>query len=393
MIMRIAATISAIGLVAGMSGAGPAIAETPTMAEAATQSIGTAEICRRNARVDALSTAQLFDLYGRQIAMRGYLLQTEDAFGSVDDIMKDVENGSPGLLSKADVVIAEQQALLPDSAQDLPFLMLLAQYENTSAPIMALALSSDLALLPELVAAVQRQGLPETGRALALAQTALSSGVKVEDIWTGGARSSETGAELAAAEAGLEAAERLYPQGSAGLAAMAMIEKDPALKALIAANLTAVDEEGAMYWLLDQLWTHCHQDTYSADAAEQAYGALGTPQAALLLLDTIVLEASEGTLEYYFVGSPGDMVPVTARVLEIRGLTAEAEALRTGMALFGTPFPREDWAREDAMNKMTKDQLAQLAALSAVFDENTLWEEMTLIARDAGLLPGISPAP
>ena len=34
------------------------------------------------------------------------------------------------------------------------------------------------------------------------------------------------------------------------------------------------------------------------------------------------------------------------------------------------------------------ETLAQLAALSAVFDENALWQEMTLIARDAGLLPG-----
>ena len=387
MMMRIAATVSAIGLIAGLSGAGPARAEPLAAADAATQTQGTAEICQRKARIDVLSAPQLFDLYAREIAMRGYILQTENTFGSVDDIMQDVAQGTTGLPTKADVVIAEQQALLPETAQDLPLLMLLAQYENTGTPIMALALSSDFALLPELVEALQRQGLPETRRALALAQVALPHGIKAEDIWAGGA-SPETEAKLATAKAGLEVAERLYPTGSAGMAAVAMIGNDPVLKTIIAATLTADDEHGAMYWLLDQLWTSCYQDTYSADAAERAYGALGTPQAAILLLDIIVMEGSEGSLEYYFAGPSGNMVPATARVLDIRGLTAEAEALRTGMALFGTPFPREDWARSEAMGKMTDDQLAQLAALSAVLYEDVLWAEMVLIAREAGLLPG-----
>jgi hypothetical protein len=261
---------------------------------------------------------------------------------------------------------------------------------------MALVLSPDIALLPEIYETLERQGLTDTLRALRLVQASMPDWIEDQGSWVGiygAAPSPRQEADLATAKAGVDAAERLYPDRSARTAAIAMIEGDRALMAAITANLATGDDDAAMYWLMDQLWTSCYQETYSADQGEQAFAALGTPQAAILLLDAIVLEAAEGTLEYYFIGSSGTMAPTTARVLDIRGLTAEADALRTGMALFGTPYPRDDWAREDALNGFTDDQRAQLAALAAVFDEDMLWAEMTLIARDAGLLPGKAPTP
>jgi|GEM_PF-2159211 len=390
MVLRIAATGLAIGLMTGLCGAGPALAEpaetigadlAKAVLEAASLAPGPTAICQRNARVEALPAAALIDLYARHIATRTYILNTE--------------NGSD-LSNKADVVIAEQRALLPETAQDLPPLMLLAKYEASGNPVMALVLSSETALLPEMSKALERQGLTKTLRALRLMQASIPEWIKPEASWVGvyaDAPSPDKEADLATAKAAIEAAARLYPPGSARAAAIAIIEKDPALMARIMAILTMGDKDTAMYWLLDQLWTNCTRETSSAEETESAFAALGTPQTAILLLDTILLEISEGTLEYYFIGPPGDMIPATARVLEIRGLTAEAEALRTGMALFGTPFPRMDWARAEAMNAMTNDQLAQLAALSDVFDEEVLWAEMTLIAREAGLLPGSSPTP
>ncbi|MFZ1468343.1 MAG: hypothetical protein WAT09_05115 [Paracoccaceae bacterium] len=396
MVWRTATLGLVIGLAAGFCGPDPAMAEvaingaTLDVPGEMAQAAAVAPICQRNARADAFSAETVFDLYAQQIGLRIYARLVERWSTPVDGIIEDVTEGMLGGADAAAQIVAEDSAALPNSARDLPLLVILASYETSDNPIMRLMLSPDFVLVPDILAMLERQGMTDTLHAFRMAQAAIPDWVETSEDWARVYAADEQ-TELAIAKAGLQAASRIYPAGRARQMGVALIAGDPQVAKMIIARMASEDEDIAMDWLLQQLTRQCYRDFETAADADRVYAAMGTPQAALLLLDSLLLELSDEAIEYYFTGPPGIMAPATARVMEIRGMSAEAEAIRTGMALFPAPFPRESLAREDAIHAFTDDQTAQLTALGPVFDEDRIWSEMKLIAREAGLLPGAAP--
>ena len=383
MVLRSAALGLAIGLGAQFGFGGPAMAEitvdgeaewatdqTDAAAQTTDQTPGA--ICLRGARADALNISDLIQLESSRFEAAVYQRYLEDAETVWASVM------------------AEASAGLPEAARDLPILVLLAANEQSSDPILSLLFSPKSSLMPQILEVVNRQGLTGEARALRLAMVTFPDWdigfvARLEVYAAQG--SSDAALQATTIRAVVDAASRLYPRGGAEAAIAGMIQNDPTLRNGLTAGISQQNDEQLLYWLVQRLWADCAIDWSAPAATQRSFAAIGSPQTALILMDSLLVEISEGTAEYYFTGQSATMAPELARVLELRGLTAHADAIRTGIALFPTPYPRDPKDRLNAFNRFADDQRNQLTALAEVLLDDAIWSEMQRLAREAGLLP------
>lgn len=288
-------------------------------------------------------------------------------------------------------VLADRAAELPASAHDLPWLTLLA-YSQTDQmdPIWALTRGPESILSPDLLPLMERNGLTvEAGllrKAIALfPEWGLNPTDRANLVveYDGG----KVNEPLNAALETLEAHWPLQPNGPAE-AALRLIRAEPALLAGFEARLAALDEVERLNIQVGRLWTRCMGDWWGPEEADASLSALGSAQAGLLLLDMLSFTVDGTSLHPWFEDNGASQTPALARLLERRGETELAAALREGMALFPQPFARDSETRWTQLELMDEATIYRLDRLMPADGYDRIRAVMLGLAKDSGLLPG-----
>ena len=359
----------------------------PSLAE------GLPPICARGAVSGPLPMAHLI-----QLEMTDYLVMHGgrvdfDAFAPED--LDDTEAVMAAYTLAAAIewpgVLADRAAELPKAAHDLPWLVLLASVDSTHGdPVWTLTQGAESILSPDLLPVMERHGLTEEARVLRMAMALFPDwGLNPADR-AGQVIGFDSQTRDEALSAGLDAASRTWPKGAnrARDAALALIAADPALLAAFEARLAALDDVGRLDILMRDLWAACMTDWWSPSEADRALAAMGTAQAALLLMDSFSYTIEPPSIHAWFDEPSATLSPMLLRLLERRGLTDLAQALRDGMALFPQPFPRDTEARWEVLRTMDDAAIGRLDALLPEDAYDRARDDMLRLARESGLLPG-----
>ncbi len=164
--------------------------------------------------------------------------------------------------------------------------------------------------------------------------------------------------------------------------------RDPKVEARYRDRLARMSDEDRLDWLMQRMWSECLGYFDTPEEADRAHFSGGSVQGALLVLDGLALDLSYEGLNAYFYSYNGVMAPQAATLLDRRGLDAEAAALRSAMAVLGTPYPRDTLERQMRIDGMDQAEVDRIFSLGAGIDPARLRADMTALARDAGLLPG-----
>ncbi|MCB6179211.1 hypothetical protein LHP98_13880 [Rhodobacter sp. Har01] len=371
--MRIGAWLSALALAAAAA-AGPAAAQVA------------GGLCARGATAGPVPLSYLFEQDA--LALRNAALAT------VDWEAAGVDGSYPPAPEAAALrdALAARAASLPPALADLPYLMILAEVENEpSAAVYALTQGAESLVAARLLDAMDRSGLTAEARLLreAIGLYPDWGDLPADRVAQLVDDSGET-VDQALSDALDDLSFRWPPPGDRALAAAeALIAQDPATASSYAAQLAALTEDDRFGWLMDRLWTECiGQSWWTAEEGDRAHFSGGSAQAALVMMDAYLADSAEGGLDGYFFSPSATMAPKLALVFEIRGLTAEALALREGMALFGPAFPRDPEVRMGAMQDFTAEQHDLMARLGLGLDPVLIEADMRRLAREAGLMPG-----
>jgi hypothetical protein len=105
------------------------------------------------------------------------------------------------------------------------------------------------------------------------------------------------------------------------------------------------------------------------------------------LLHAFLVERYTDSAAQFFANPSGTLAPQLADLMDRLGLPVPAAALRTGMAAFPAPYPRDTEARGAALAAMTAAQTAALERLVLWADPDGLTQVMVEIAATSGLMP------
>lgn len=338
-----------------------------------------ADICGPGAVVEFPLTAILDD--------EAYAYMS-DAYERVNWDRLDPTVMSPGTDEFADV-LAERSAALPEALADLPYLMVLAAQVDFDDPLHSLTYGAQASVLPRVVEALERQGLTAEAD---LARVPLG----LYPDWDAGpdGRLQELidadadvppglrgQAMLAASVALQEAAPKVRA------AVQALIDSDPGLAASYEAQRLAADVPRRMDHLLWRLQEDCLARWWTPDEADATFAALGPAQRDILLLHSFLVERYTDSALQFFQNPAATMAPQMADLMDRLGLPVPAAGLRTGMAAFPEPYPRNTDDRRAALARLTAADTAALEALVLWADPDSLTRAMVTIAEFAGLMP------
>lgn len=341
------------------------------------------DICARGARIETLPLS--YALAAEAMEWR------VEAYGRVDWSNPD---GKDDLMFAPEArplrdLMAEESAALPASARDLPYLILLASLEDyPEAALDGLTIGGESEMAARLLDAMDRNGLDiEAGL--------LRQAVGLFPDW-GDSPRDRSNAVYPAGDGESPLRQALWklaedwPRGHrAEEAATALIAAHPALAAEYQERLKAASDQDRLAWLTARLWSECLQGWWLPDEADRAFFSTGSAQTALLLMESFLAESLNGSAHQYFSNSSGTMAPHLARVLDLRGLPDHAAAIRSGMALFPAPYPRDTDQRRGVMDGFSEAQNKALEDLTRWADDGVIEAEMIELAREAGLLPDL----
>ena len=289
--------------------------------------------------------------------------------------------------------LADAAAILPAKAHDLPWLLMLAEVENEmQGPVTTLLTQSRSILLPDLLPMMDRNGMTAQAAILREAMALfpkweLNPAERVLMLYGPDGEMKDQ-----ASFNRILQLDDAYPRDGAALtAARALIDSTPELKDTYQARLDALDNDARLEHLLESLRRECVPDwVYEEPEIERTYLSIGSPQAALLMMDDLAQQFQvEGTAAYWIYDSGAVIAPHLLRVLRLRGNDRVAEGLQKMLVEFPTPFPDvekritlvsdfppETWERLDTA--FPHDSFALLRA------------DMLTLAVESGLL---APAP
>lgn len=291
-------------------------------------------------------------------------------------------------------VLSDMAGELPPAAHDLPWLIMLADVEAANpAPVEALVTSPLSITLPQLLPIMRRHGLAQEA-------SLLREGMRLFPEWALNPYERQrliAGYDGSAIDQGLLQAlyeiEYRYPvEARAPAAAMALIDSQPALQAYFRSRVTNVDADRRLDHLIYALQQDCLPDmTYDASVQainrlESAYLAMGSAQAALLMLDDLANGLDGSSAAMYLDLDAAVLAERLLRILDLRGETALADGLRKVLAEFPKPFPRDPNQRWELMEFFTPQQWERLDSAFPEDGYTQLRAVMLRLAQDSGLL-------
>ncbi len=348
--------------------------------------------CQRGATADPLPLA-----YALELEMLDYFTTHADRVDYEAFAPDDPSDGqavySASVLAQAiewPGVLADRAAELPASAHDLPWLALLA-YAQTDRidPVWTLTQGTESILSPDLPPLMERNGLTVEAGLLRKAMALFPDwGLNPADR-AGLVTDFASGLVDEPLKAGLDtigAHWPLVPNGAAE-AALRLVRAEPALLTAFEARLAALSDADRLDVMLSRLWTDCMVNEWTPDQADANLAAMGSAQAALLLLDTLSFSIDGTSLYSWFEDNSAGHSAMIARLLERRGEKDLAAALLAGMAVFPEPFASDSETRWSQLSAL---DAAAIATLDGLMPEDA-YERIRLVmldlARDADLLP------
>ena len=353
-------------------------------------------LCQRGAQAPELPLDYVLQLEAIGYQTRVQERMDPSAFDTVQE-PTDQEMMGNAILSMAiewPGILSDAAAELPPEAHDLPWLIMLADVENTNpAPVEALVTSPLSITLPELLPIMRRHGLTEEAGLLREA-------MKLFPDWTLNPYDRQNlivGYDGAAIDENLLQAlyeiEYRYPlEGRASAAIMELIDSQPALKAFFRSKITSAGADQRLEHLIYALQQHCLPDmTYdvSAEAVNQletAYLSMGSAQAALLMMEDLASGLDGRSAAMYLDLDAAVLADRVVRVLDLRSETVLAEGLRKVLAEFPKPFPRDANERWGMMEFFTPEQWERLDNAFPEDGYQQLRLAMLQLAHDSGLL-------
>lgn len=318
------------------------------------------------------------------------VLRDEATQYTIDAIMaEDVPPDADPILPYATAYrsgLAERAAALPPGLSDLPYLIALSDVASYPDPIYSLAFSAQSTVLPEMIAAADRHGLSEEARLLRVPLAAFPD-------WDAGpsARSAALEGDGLGpmTEWAMDRASRSLHAAAPRITAAteALIAGDPKLAAEYETRRQSVTPERRVDHLVEQLVAECLADWWTPEEADAAFAEMAQPQSDILILFFFLAESFNGSTHQYFYNSSGTMALQLADLLDRIGLPDHAAGIRTGMAMFPAPYPRDTDARRAVMAGFTEAEDEELYALTVWADDGKVSAAMVQLAKDAGLMP------
>ncbi len=282
--------------------------------------------------------------------------------------------------------LADRAAALPPDLSDLPYLIALSDVARYPDPLYSLTFAAQSTVLPEMVAAVERHGLPDAAGFLRVPLAAFPG-------WDAGpsARSAmqQSGGIGGLTEWAMERASRSLHAAAPRInaAAEALIASDSQLAKDYEARRKAVTPERRVDHLVERLVAECLADWWTPEEADAAFAGMAPAQSDILILFFFLAESFNGSTHQYFYNSSGTMAPQLADLLDRIGLPDHAAGIRDGMAMFPAPYPRDTDARRDVMAGFTEAEDEALYALTVWADDGQVSSAMVRMAEAAGLMP------
>jgi Domain of unknown function (DUF4375) len=347
------------GLLVGVALAGPAVANP----------------CDPGARLD----------FPLSVVLRDEATQyTIDAI-MADDVPPDADPIQPYATAYR-LGLAERAAALPPDLSGLPYLIALSEVASYPDPLYSLLVAAQSAVLPEMIAAADRHGLPDEAKLLRVP-------LAVFPDWDAGpsARSAMLDGDGLGAlkEWAMDRSSRSLHAAAPRISAAteALIAGDPKLTAEYEARRQAVPPDRRIDHLVERLVAECLADWWTPEEADAAFAGMAQPQSDILILFFFLAESFNGSTHQYFYNSSGTMAPQLADLLDRIGLPDHADGIREGMAMFPAPYPRDTDARRDVMAGFTEAEDEALYALTIWADDSKVTEAMVRLAKDSGLMP------
>ena len=291
-------------------------------------------------------------------------------------------------------VLSDMAGELPPEAHDLPWLIMLADVESANpAPVEALVTSPLSITLPDLLQIMKRHGLTEEAGLL-------REGMRLFPDWTLNPYDRQkliVGYDGSAIDENLLQAlyeiEYRYPfEGRAAVAAMALIDSQPALRDFFSNRIKNADADHRLEHLIYALQQDCLPDmTYdvsmeAVNRLETSYLSMGSAQAALLMMDDLANGLDGRSAAMYIDLDAAVLAERLLRVLELRGETVLADGLRKALAEFPKPFPRDANDRWNLMEFFTPEQWERMDTAFPEDGYAQVRAAMLRLAQESGLL-------
>jgi hypothetical protein len=342
-------------------------------------SIASADICGEGAKVEFPLSEVLQD------EALGYLAK---AFEMIDWTKADPQDMVVAEAEFAQVV-AERSAALPPALADLPYLLVVNHEATFPGALYALTFGTESTVLPEVVLALERQGLgPEAALArvplMQFPDWAAGPGSRLQVLIDAGEawQSDPREMAIAAAEQALHAASpRLQDH------VLRLIASDPKIAAEYEALRQAAEPDRRVDHLIWEVMSACMADWWTPEEADAAFAGMAEAQRDLLFMHFFLAESFNGSTHQYFFNSSGTLAPQLAEALDRAGLPDHAAAIRKGMAVFPAPYPRDTDARRAVMARFSTAEDDMLYDLTVWADDGMILDAMVKVATTAGILP------
>jgi hypothetical protein len=286
--------------------------------------------------------------------------------------------------------VADALAPLGPIEADVRLLALLEVAAGRSgAPVTAVTSSSASAVHDLFLAVLDRRDLPGQAAALRAAQAAYPRWEGTPEDrrrqWIGADGTVSNPALLAR----LDALSARYAAARPTVMerALDLVAGDPTLAARYEAARIAAGDEARLAFLVGELFGCLDLGWWTPGEAEAALGELPPPQREIVVLQTFLAEAMNGSVHQFFYNSSGTLAPELAEIFDRHGLADHAAAVRRGMAEWPGRYPRDTDLRRKIMAGFAPAQDEALYALTAWADDGATEALMVRIARDAGLWP------
>ncbi|MDP9836169.1 hypothetical protein J2T09_000911 [Neorhizobium huautlense] len=168
--------------------------------------------------------------------------------------------------------------------------------------------------------------------------------------------------------------------------AVKRIEASPELTAIYEPIRANMPEETRFRRLSGGIFA-CVDPYDDVDAVLSRLVALPKPYSQIMVVKYFQDEMLNGSVHQAFFNSSGNFMPQVEAALTGWGLTKHAEAVRKGIAMFPTPYPRDIEERRNFMATKGEDFDAALYELTGPVDDGAMSEAMIRIARENDILP------
>ncbi len=269
-----------------------------------------------------------------------------------------------------------------------PILMLAAADGWTNPPdgLATFFVLMDSVFVDDIITVLEEQGLADHARMLREGKTLFGPnfGTVKERYKLWMSDDDAKGIALDAALGELSARYRELPRLM--YEAVERIKASPALEAIYEPIRAAASDDDRLQFLVDSV-TICADPFGDMTGTLERFSQLPKTYGQIMAVRYFEEEMLNGSVHQAFFNSSGYLMPEVLEALQEWGLTDQAAAVKKGMDMFPSPYPRDLTERREFMGKQGEDFDNTLYDLTGPVDDGAMHEAMIRVAREKGILP------